>query len=281
MFDAPKENEFTQGTVFSCAYGENYEKFPVYGLVITARCDAIQDKVPVFSYLPIVPLASWILVDGASLVLDRIEADCLNTLRNILKDAQLSNSLLRSKSPHEIYDAHFRMHESDKNRKKQCNKFLEVAQKYIKTRALQGKQVNTQLIKEHLLQHQILVDAVIKELTSHRLAGCYLLRNVKSLEEGECGDYVALLREVHHIPTSVAKLISKGVLAEDFPDKISSNTCPQFRLKDDISLPVCKLKSPWIEHLMQNFSLLFSRIGVKDNDFDDVKKSLSSVGLGG
>lgn len=87
MFDAPRQNEFTQGTVFSCAYAEDYPETTSYGLVITARCDAAQDKAPIFSYIPVVPLDDWILCDGASIAMDRIHADCLNTLRNHLKSA--------------------------------------------------------------------------------------------------------------------------------------------------------------------------------------------------
>lgn len=63
MFDAPRENE-TQGTVFSCAYAEDYTDTSVYGLVITARCDAAQDKAPIFSYIPVVSLPDWVLCDG-------------------------------------------------------------------------------------------------------------------------------------------------------------------------------------------------------------------------
>lgn len=282
MFDAPKTNEFTQGTVFSCAYGENYKDEPVYGLVITARCDAAQEKVPVFNYVPLVPLSSWILAEGAALMLDRIEADCLNTIRNHLKAAKLSDSLLKSHSPNEIYDAHFQKHENEKSRKSQCDKFREAAQQFNETRELHGCRMDTLRLKRHLVPHQGKVDAVLKELSGHRLAGYYLLRELKSLEEDDCGDYVALLREVHHIPSSVAKQIAKGISAEDWGASGCTLTpCPKFCLKDDISLPVGKLKSPWIEHLMQNFAMLFSRIGVKDNDFEDIKKSLSNIGLGG
>ncbi len=282
MFDAPKKNEFTQGTVFSCAYGENYKDGPVYGLVITARCDAAQEKVPVFNYVPLVPLSSWILNEGAALVLERIEADCLNTIRNYLKAAKLSDSLLKSHSPDAIYDAHFRAHENEKGRKSQCDKFCEAAKQFNETHALLlGGRIDTQKLKEHLVPHQGKVDAVLKELAGHRLAGYYLLRELESLEDGDSGDYVALLREVHHIPSSVAKQIAKGISAEDGDFEGAFSICPKFRLKDDISLPVGKLKSPWIEHLMQNFAMLFSRIGVKDNDFEDIKKSLSNIGLGG
>src|SRR5690606_3300325 len=114
MFDAPRMDEFTQGTVFSCSYAEDYLETSSYGLVITARCDAAQDKAPIFSYIPVVPLDDWILCDGANIAMDRIHTDCLNTLRNHLKEAQLSESLLGTKTVHENYESHFKPKEDEK-----------------------------------------------------------------------------------------------------------------------------------------------------------------------
>jgi hypothetical protein len=44
----------SQGTIFSCASAEDYPDCLVHGLVITARCDIAQSKVPIFNYLPVV-----------------------------------------------------------------------------------------------------------------------------------------------------------------------------------------------------------------------------------
>lgn len=280
MFNAPRENEFTQGTVFSCAYGENYKDKSICGLVITARCDAAQEKVSVFSYVPVVPLSTWMLADGAAIVLARVEADCMNTLCNILRAAKLSESLLKSQTPEAIYAAHFQPHEHERSRKSQCDKFIATVQRYNDNCVLQRDQTDTMKLKGYLAQYQAMVDAVLKELVDHRLAGNYLLRKLDSFTDES--DHVALLREVYHIPSWIAKRITKSISAEEWKDdERALSLCPCFHLADDISLPIGTLKSPWIEHLMQNFALLFSRIGVKDNNFEDVKKSLLTIGLGG
>lgn len=99
MFEGPRENEFTQGTVFSCAHAEDYLETSVYGLVITARCDAAQDKTPIYSYIPVVSLHDWILRDGANVAMDRMHSDCQSILRSALKDAALSESLLETIDP--------------------------------------------------------------------------------------------------------------------------------------------------------------------------------------
>ncbi|CRY45830.1 hypothetical protein Y045_4624 [Burkholderia pseudomallei MSHR2451] len=280
MFEPPRVNEFTQGTVFSCAYAENYKTTPVFGLVITARCDAVQDKVPVFSYVPVVALWTWMLEDGAIIALERIKADLLNSAANLLKAASLSESLLESYPLSEIYDAHFRPHENSKSRKTHCDKFRDIISNACEADFLLESRGDVLRLCDFMKKMQQKVDALIKELTGNRLSGFYLLRGLDSYSDDD-RDYVAILREVHHIPPAAARKITKGISREDWvATGLGTTACPIFRKDDDFAMPLGRMKSPWIEHLMQNFALLFSRIGVTDNDFKDVKKSLGKVGLG-
>jgi hypothetical protein len=281
MFDAPRASEFTQGTVFSCAYAENYKDEMVHGLVITARCDAAQAKVPTFTYIPVVPLSSWIFVDGASVILDRAEADYMNTFSDRLEKDGLSESLLSTHTLSEIYNAHYKKVENEKAKKSQCDKLKNTILNVDETRTLQSDRSNRERLRMHLAVCKSHVDSVIKELAGHRLAGYYLLRGLETLDSDEKQDFVALLREVHHMPSYVAKSITNGISKEQWTAGQNANLlCPRFREADDYALPVARLTSPWMEHLMQNFALLFSRIGVKDNNLDDVRKSLQTIGIG-
>lgn len=63
---------------------------------------------------------------------------------------------------------------------------------------------------------------------------------------------------MHHLPRNVARKIAQGI-GSDSTDGEGLN----FSVFD-FSQAVGKLKSPWVEHLMQNFALLFSRIGLAD-----------------
>ena len=106
MFDFPKTDQFTQGTIFSCGYAEEYEGVAIYGLVITARCDAAQDKAPIYSFVPVVALKDWIMSDGAQIIIERSILDHQNTRKNILLGIDLSASLLKTKTPDEIVAGH-------------------------------------------------------------------------------------------------------------------------------------------------------------------------------
>lgn len=280
MFDEPRENEFTQGTVFSCAYAEDYPDSSVYGLVITARCDAAQDKAPIFSYIPVVPLHDWVLCDGANNAMDRIDADCHNTLKNYLKDASLSESLLETKAVDEIYDAHFKAKESERAWTARCSKIRATIENYAKNQRLRTSHDSKEERRLHLIENSGKVDGVVKELSGNRLSGFYFLREMPSLD-GDKANYVALLREIHHIPTNLAREIVDGLAKEAWVARQQNSLrCPRFVGDSDLAAPVAKLKSPWIEHLMQNFTMLFARIGVADNDYASVRKSLASIGLG-
>lgn len=279
MFDAPRENEFTQGTVFSYGYAEAYQASSVYGLVITARCDAAQEKAPMFSYIPVVRLHDWMLSDGASIVMERIGADCLNTVKNYLKKEQLSASLLATKSLDEIYDTHFKRWEDDKGRGKMCLKMKTTIEAFKSNSHIVGASTVEQR-RQHLMKYSATTECVVKELSKNNLSGFYLLREMPMLDDTK-GDFVALLREIHHIPSALAREMVAGLTKDSWLERDESTaSCPRFWGDDDLAAPVAKLRSPWIEHLMQNFSLLFSRIGVADNDFNAVKKSLSPIGLG-
>ncbi|ANN79633.1 hypothetical protein [Bordetella flabilis] len=280
MFDAPRKDEFTQGSVFSCSYAEDYPETSAYGLVITARCDAVQDKAPIFSYIPVVPLEDWILCDGANIAMDRIHADCLNTLRNHLKDASLSDSLLETKTVHEIYESHFKPKENDRAWSTRCIKIRGSIDTYVRNLQLRAPSSSREERRLHLVANASKIDAVVKELSGNRLNGFYLLRDMPLLS-GTTANCVALLREIHHIPTKLARDIVGGLTREEWDARSESSLrCPRFIASDDLAAPIAKLKSPWIEHVMQNFTMLFARIGVNDNDFAEIKESLSIIGLG-
>ena len=69
MITRPILGEMTQGVVFAGAFADNYRNAPVWGICITARCDAAHDKAQVFNYLPIVRFEDWLVVDGTSATL--------------------------------------------------------------------------------------------------------------------------------------------------------------------------------------------------------------------
>lgn len=279
MFDTPKMGQFTQGTVFTCGYAENYPGQIVHGIVITARCDAAQKKVPIYSFIPVVSLRDWIFKDGAEITLKRVIDDAENTLENILEECNISLTVLRTASRDEIVEKLLRpMARSDRKIETKIRKFQNAQMLIDMAEAAVwdgGKEAACKALKKV----PKLLDKVIKDLSGNKIMGHYLLRGMETFVDDD-GDYVALLREVHHIPYSVAQKILNGISAIEWPDDLAKQArCPVFLNKEDYCMPVAKLRSPWMEHLMQSWSLLFTRIGVEDIDAASVRRCLSGIGL--
>ena len=279
MFNQSSLQHFTQGTIFSCALAENYPLTDVYGLVITPRCDAAQDKAPIYNYIPVIPLNEWMLIDGCDIVFQRALAHYTTTLRQPLEELGLSASLLRTKSYQEIISAHLEPKaNTDRKWKAKIEKFITHTERIEAIKLANNGYDRLRRIPLLKAENKI-IDTLIKELAENRLTGHYLLRGMPTLRERK-GDHVALLREIHHIPSIIAKQIKDGVDKESLTTfEGYSLRCPRFHTDDDFSMPVARLKSPWMEHLMQTLTLLFARIGVEDIDHMAVKRSLTELGL--
>ncbi|WP_157225836.1 hypothetical protein [Pseudomonas sp. 313] len=190
---------------FSCAYAESYENIATYGLVITARCDAAQNKAPIYNFVPVVRLTDWILRDGAEIILQREMQDLLNRKKSILRQANISESLLDSKTTDEILQLQLiPMAAVDKKIAVKAKEYKEFSNREVRIKKALDLWDNEILTEEIKLSRKTL-DQVIQELASNRLVGHYLLREMPSLYNDKNGDYVALLREIHHIKKSYSK----------------------------------------------------------------------------
>lgn len=253
--EKPILGEITQGTIFTAAGAENYLELPVWGLCITARCDmAHENKVRVFNYVPIVRYEDWLRYDGARILVDRIGAEIRGALKKILVDSGKSDSILDSYSPTEIYNTIF---PSNKQ-------FGELAKKmeFISLIKTQTSFTNNDLINLVKLNKRI-SEKTVKELWSNQLTGYYFFDHIGDTEFKSENGYVVLLREIHHIPRAVATAIAEGYLVEDAPDAIVSGIVSKNN-PFDFASSVSVIKSPWIEHVLQQFSFMFSRIGLPD-----------------
>lgn len=106
-------------------------------------------------------------------------------------------------------------------------------------------------------------DAFLKELAENRLNGFYFLPAVTPSEASP--GYVVLMRQVRHLGREIAHCMASGVSREEIAPIGGTPNSLSFEF-EDFAMPVGTLQSPYIEHLMQAFSTLFSRIGLPDLD---------------
>ncbi len=94
------------------------------------------------------------------------------------------------------------------------------------------------------------------------MAGHYFLEGIE--EGGGRDGYVCLLREVGTLGEDVTELLKNGLskeaymeLTDDVRNKLSFDA-------EDFGMPVSQIGSPTVEHILQTFAYLYSRIGVEE-----------------
>ena len=257
----------TQGTIFSCAVAEGYSDCKVHGLVITARCDLAHDKAPIFNYLPIVRLDDWLHRDFLSHMCNRAESDTQQQFLNFLKNHSIADSVLIAHSPAKIVDAFFPQGNPNPATQKARDKGQEIVQKLGVLADARSKPC-PEATKKVSQAYTKLRERLIKDCVHQQLAGYYFLPLV-SPGEKPLG-HVVLMREVHHLPRAIAQRLAVGLPASEYRGLGSSSDCSLNLVPDDLAFCVGQLSSPALEHLLQTFTLLFSRIGMPDPDPDYV-----------
>jgi hypothetical protein len=191
----------------------------------------------------------------------------MGSLRNMLKNAGHADSILNVQAPRSVLKTLFPEEETGKKARKARQAFADAVEHY----ELAVKCTSSSPIHRDILTlaktHKSALDTLIKELIHQNLTGYYFLQRVEM--NGSDLGYIALMREIRHVPRALAVEIANGLDAERYNQIISDDFSFAGRLVFDaggFSMPVGQLTSPTLEHLMQNFSLLFSRIGVPDPD---------------
>lgn len=237
----------------------------MHGIVITARCDAEQDKVRIYNYLPVVPLDDWLARDGKVVLAERLLADTLGRMKNELRESGFSPSILETENPESILKVLF--FGGDKKTDKAHVRFEQLCVNYgIAISGLTSK-------PSHAVCMQLASaapyskDTVIRDLVHQRLAGYYFFDQIEP--GGDDRGHVALLREIRLMPRRVAFGIMDGINEKQFEELSASEPRSQTSLavkSDDLAMPVGIISSPNLEHLMQTFAMMFGRIGLPDPD---------------
>jgi hypothetical protein len=262
----PKIGEITQGTIFNCATADRYRGKKVHGLAITARCDVANDKYPVLNYLPIVTLFDWMHCDGVEILLANAIKSATGSFASILKQADIATSVLTAVSRQEVVRSFFDMADATPARKKLSGKAHEQADLLDRLEAVDLGEVEDR--NWFLRSFKKECGSLVKDLITNKVLSFYYLPSVTDSNDGN--GYVILLRESAFLPRSVAKEVAGGV---ERPVNGNSPLTAHLSFdEDDFAMPVGKVPSPHIEHVLQTFSYMFGRIGLEDYAPDFIAK---------
>lgn len=256
--EAP-QNRITQGSIFSCVKSPYTKGKVCYGISITARCDTARNfKAPSLTFLPVVTMEEWIWHDALPRCVATQKKSAESSLRQHLVKKDGSSVVL------DVYgiDAGFsaadpkdsgitkqkvRYREAEDTKKVDLHKWSDLPSSIIN--ALTSEAGN--LIKGGL-QNYHFIDSVEPSFGAEK-------------KSPGCG-YVVILRDIKAISRELALLLPDGIDAEKISE-IQKTDPSAFQLsigEDDLCFPTGELRSPFVEQMMQNFSLLFGRVGVSD-----------------
>lgn len=249
-----------------------YEGCETYGLAITARCDTANDKVHIYNYLPIVTLDDWLHRDGRMILAERLEAEALGGLKAVLRDSGYNPAVLDTEKPEFLVANFFPDTATEKAMIAARKRATDQLQRYELAQRAKQSLPQECVCLEVATTHQKYATSLIDELVRHKLGGYYFLEQVDV--NGDDRGFVVLVREIQAIPRKLAQLIVDGLDSQSFSAICA--TSPEFKgllqiNSQNLAMPVGIVKSPNIEHLMQSFALLFSRIGVADLTSDYIR----------
>ncbi|HSU15880.1 hypothetical protein [Longimicrobium sp.] len=268
VIEAFSNARLTQGVIFTCAKAEGYEGCEVSGLIITARCDAAQDKTAIYNYVPVVRLEDWLRRDFRIITCEREQKNVHGNLRQVLKSAGYTPAILDIHRPRAVLDTLFPIdHHQMAIRKARKSFEKSVAQFELLEDALSSTPATVDLPKLHQ-QFSGTHMAVLRECITQQLSGYYFLESISPNDKDAAG-FVVLLREIHHLPKELAGEVPGGIDQNAYEEVCNITELARGKLEftsADFCLPLGRVRSPEIEHLMQAFALLFTRVGIADPD---------------
>ncbi|RRH68868.1 hypothetical protein [Falsigemmobacter faecalis] len=265
----PQIGTITQGTIFCCASAERYPGARVFGVAITARCDVANDKFPVLNYIPAVLLTDWFHCDGWEILHSKTSKAAEGSFLSALKQQDISETILYSKSHREIYESFFVGENALGSARKSAERVRGIVEEI---EILANLQITSLEQRNYLLdKYQKYSRQIIQDLIEHKLSGHYYLPAIPGEDNVPL---VALMRESSFIPRDIAEAIARGTDQARAPQVSRGGAGLDFSI-DEFAMPLGQLMSPNIEHLMQTYSQMFGRIGIEDTPAEALKAIFS------
>lgn len=246
IFEKNKITDFQQGCLFWGANFSGYDK-PIWGLIITPRCDIAQNKVTTVHYLPITKFSDWKDTHLVSMLQDEEIKKKLKVLNPVFSAQKISKSLLDVK--YKLSDADLEIMFASKSLPKD---FLPNLREYWMYH-------DVDYCREKL-PHWKNYDNRLNELANGRMERFLLLEHWAEDTEQF---YVIYLTEVRHLQISTAHTLLQGLRANMVDEGKDDLFYDDRRITNEYRI-VAQLTSPYLEYVCQKFANAFFRIGIQD-----------------
>lgn len=301
-----------QGTVIYGIRSSKYPTVPCYGVIITARCDIAQKKVPKYYFLIAVDASDWFRTEhGYGLVYRTTIHDLRSSINSMANEIDLNGDVLISLNSSDLKTVLLNKHLECSGDKKNLSKIDRLSNKILEYRIFNDvtmtdeqrgqaikkkpKQAEDELSKidkgdknhyYYLPQHAYLKNSVYNK----GLIVDLLEIGKLSLQDAEMirtpGIDYQILPQLP-TPEDMIEVINTGVRQEidRMFNSINENRrlSAKYWLNNDSDFVVVEgvIQSPWCEHLMQRFSNAFIRIGIDNPTKKDYSEVIARCYTGG
>ena len=265
LIDKPIWGNLRQGTIFTGAVADGYGRCDVFGLIITARCDLTHGKTGLVNYLPVVHFDDWLHRDFATILRDRLRPSLVGRLSDLLSSEGFSPTILDVHDYHSAVEALFPSTLTGKSirRGTKAREAVEALRCIDHLSHLPLSQDELTTLKGISPRN---ASNLKRACLRNGLSGYHFLSHIDF--EGQHTGFVVLLRQVYHLPIRIALAVARGMETDT---NTSTSTIFVTLKPGSFAMPIGQVASPYMEHLMQNFATLFSRIGIPDPpaEFED------------
>ncbi|MBI9011709.1 MAG: hypothetical protein JEZ08_05705 [Clostridiales bacterium] len=263
-----------QGQIIYGVRSLEYPDIPCHGIVITASCDIAQKKVKNIHFVSMVSLDRWLL---DNCVYSLIEIKIKELRRNLeiwMVSVNLDMKVLQIWELDKIKKLFLQENKGQSNYDKYL--LLLEFETFLKTELTEQRRADI-LLKTLSKEKKTRV----QQIMSNQITGYYYIPPNETSYLANSKGYVVNLRDVNTIEFSVFAQMVDGYLdckinKEILKDEILTKLF-YLEEEEDYSYTLDSLKSPRIEHLMQAFSAMFTRIGLDDMCRDLQNKIATSV----
>ncbi len=293
-----------QGTVIYGIRSEKYPSVPCYAVIITARCDIAQKKVPKYYFLAAVDASEWFCTEhGYEVVYGATIKNLNKDIESKAKELELNGDVLLSLDDSDLQIVISGKREEYANNKRMLRKVESLVSQIANYYIFAGKNMSDTHRGEAIRSKRDIAREELKNIDKGRNNHYYYLPQHAYLGNSvyNKGLIVDLL-EIGELPLGDAdrittpgidfQVLPKLPTPEDLAEIIEYGSRQDIdrmygRIRESLRLSKAywlnndsdyvtvegTVASPWCEHLMQRFSNAFIRIGIdnpKSQDYEDV-----------
>lgn len=269
----------SQGTLVRYIRSKNHPNIKCSGIVINARCDLAQSKIKYVSMLSCMPLHDWITNIAFFDICENLRKEKYNALNDFCKKHNLSSSILMEFGIEKAKKGIEKCGANPSEIRKLLPKLEElmIIENSLKNTPVEIDRINFIKSNEKTLK------AILTKLHNGSLTKYFFIpekaynKHSDTLNDGIVVD----LHEIVQISIDDYKMICEGKCdCRSLDDIEQKRLNTSLVLENDGFVDADKdhiILSPWIESLLQHFSLAYTRIGVENATENDILEYCQSL----